>query len=142
MSCLTFLGLAAKAGHLEIGDEACDAAARARKARVILTASNVSENSLKKALRYSENVSIPHFPLPFSKEEIGAIVGRGTPGILAVTDIGMALAFAQKLAGEYPGRYDLQVSALETKARRAAERKAEAHRHDMNKRLGKKKKKK
>ena len=141
MSCLTFLGLAARAGHLEIGDDACDASARAKKARVLLTASDVSENSLKKAIRYSENVSIPHLPLPFTKDEIGAIVGRGTPGMLAVTDIGMALAFARKLAVEYPGKYELQVSALETKAKRAAERRAEARRHDINKRLGKKKKK-
>ena len=137
MSCITFLGLAEKAGHLEIGDESCGMAARAGKAKVLLTASDAARNSLTRAANYAEDAKAPHVSLPFTKEELGAVVGRGTPGMLAVTDIGMASAFLSKLSSEVPGRYEDVAEILSAANKRAMERRKEAAQHKLNKRRGK-----
>ncbi|MGM9521232.1 MAG: L7Ae/L30e/S12e/Gadd45 family ribosomal protein [Oscillospiraceae bacterium] len=139
MSCITFLGLSQKAGYLEIGEESCGIAARARKAKVLLTASDASRNSLVRAKNYSEDAKAPHVVLPFTKDELGAVVGRGLPGMLAITDTGMAAAFVQKLSAEYPGKFDEQAETLRISAERAMQRKKEAQRHKENLRHGKKK---
>ena len=141
MSCITFLGLALKAGKLEIGEESCGIAARAKKAKLILTASDASQNSLTRARNFSEAAKAPHIVLPFTKDELGAVVGRGTPGMIAVTDIGMASAFADKLSAEVPGKYDYTAAELKIASDRAMARKKEAKKHIQNVRTGKKKKK-
>lgn len=139
-TCLTFLGLTVRAGKLEIGDESCGIAARARKARVILTASDASQNSRNRAGNFCQDSKAPHVVLPFTKDELGAVVGRGTPGMLAITDIGMASAFMEKLAAEYPGRYDAHVDLLKAASEKAARRRKETRAHKKNIKLGKKKK--
>lgn len=137
---LTFLGLILKAGKLEIGEESCGIAARAKKARVILTASDASQNSRTRAGNYCQDSNAPHVMLPFAKSELGAVVGRGQPGMLAITDIGMASAFLDKLALECPDRYSEQVSVLKSASERYAQRLKEAQAHKKNIRSGKKKK--
>jgi ribosomal protein L30E len=134
-----FLGLTEKAGYLVIGEESCGMSARGKKAKVILTASDASRNSTVRAKSYAEVSKAPHVELPFSKTELGMIVGRGMPGMLAITDIGMASAFLKKLSAEYPGEYDLACGLLMYSADRASQRKAEAKRHKENIRRGKKK---
>lgn len=137
---LTFLGLTLRAGKLEIGEESCGIAARAKKARVILTASDASQNSRTRAGNYCQDSKAPHVQLPFTKDELGAVVGRGQPGMLAITDIGMAAAFLDKLALEYPDSYSEQVSVLKAASERYARRLKEAQAHKKNIRLGKKRK--
>lgn len=136
---LMFLGLAEKSGRLTIGEESCGISARAKKAKVILTASDASQNSVTRASNYAEDAKAPVVTLPFTKAELGAVLGRGMPGMLAITDIGMASAFLAKLSAEYPDKYDLACGLLKYNADRAAQRKAEAKRHKENIRRGKKK---
>ncbi len=138
MSSLTFLGLCLKAGKLEIGEESCGAAARAKKARLLLSASDAAHGSLMRAQNFAETAKAPHVLLPFTKAELGAAVGRGTPGMLAVTDYGLAAAFTERLASECPGRYDEAAALLQAAAVRALQRKREKQRHAENKRKGKK----
>ncbi len=130
MSCLTFLGLCLRAGHLEIGEESCGAAARAKKARAVLTASDLSHSSLSRAETLASAAGAPLLPLPFTKAELGMAVGRGTPGILAITDVGMASAFAGKLSSEYPGTYDESAQLLSVRAERAEKRRQEKRRQE------------
>ena len=99
---LNFLGLIKKAGKLEIGTESVEAAAASGKAKLILSASDASDNSVKQAKRAACCANIPYIVLPYKKAEIGAMIGRGLPGMLAVTDAGFASALVKKLAADHP----------------------------------------
>jgi ribosomal protein L7Ae-like RNA K-turn-binding protein len=77
---LGLLGIAKKAGRLEIGDESVGSAARAKKARLILTASDASDGLKRRADHYAAEGSTIHLALPFDKYELGSEVGRGLRG--------------------------------------------------------------
>ena len=134
---IKFLGIAKKAGKLEIGEESCGVAARDKKARVILTASDSSDNARRRADYFSTVSAAPHIGIPYTKEQLGREIGRGTPGMLAVTDIGIAASFVSKLASAYPGKYDEAAGRLAEKAEKMALRKREALSHEKNVRMGK-----
>ena len=102
---LGLLGIAKKAGRLEIGDESVSSAARAKKARLILTASDASDGLKRRAGHYAAEGNTMHLTLPFDKYELGSEVGRGAPGMLAITDIGIAASFVGKLANDQPEVY-------------------------------------
>ena len=136
MSALSFLGLARKAGRVEIGEEYIAMAARAGKAKLIATASDAGKNTLTRA----ENAArCPIAALPFTGEELGAALGKGAVSALAITDIHFAHAFAEKLSGERPGFEDIR-AALAEKDEKAMERQEEEKRHRRNVQKGKKKK--
>ena len=120
---LNMLGMAKKAGMLEAGEESVADAVRSGKARLILSAADASERSLRHAKTLSEERNITYMVLPYAKADIGAIVGRGEPGILAITQIGMAAGFAAKLDAAYPGKYTQQLEALTEKSARRSLRK-------------------
>ena len=134
---MSFLGLAMKAGRLEVGEENVGACARAKKAKVILLAQDASENAQHRARNFASagNVSLLH--LPCTKQELGASVGKATPSMAAVTDIEMASAFVDKLAGDNPGKYDDISRELKEKADRAKQRRKEAKSHKKNVKPGK-----
>ena len=121
--CLNLLGLAKKAGCLEIGEESVSVCAERTGARAILSASDASEGSKRKAGFLAEEGSIPHIILPYTKADLSEAVGRGAPGILALTDIGFAASFAAKLA-EMNGEYTEAAQWLALKQKRARERRA------------------
>ena len=120
-NCLGLLGLAKKAGFLEIGDDKVTDAAGLSKARLIMSASDAGPNSVKQAEYLAEAGGSVYIVLPYTKEELGAAVGRGTPGMLAITDVGMAESFVKKL-GAACGGYEEALKALQVKKARAEER--------------------
>lgn len=134
---LRLLGIAKKAGRLEIGEECVGAAARSKKAKVILSASDASDGSKRRAAHFAEAGNIPYIIIPFNKYELGGVVGRGSPGILAITDIGIASSFTARLAAGDPVQYGETAAALKYKATRALQRKNEAKAHERNIRTGK-----
>ena len=138
-AALMFLGLVAKSGRLTIGEESCGIAARGKKAKLILTASDASLNSVTRAKNYADYAGCPCVTLPYQKFELGGMVGRGGPGMLAITDVNMADAFIKKLSAEFPGTYDEAALRLDTAAKRALQRKKEAKKHQDNLKHGKKK---
>ena len=140
MSCLAFLGLTERAGKLVTGEESCGMAARARKTHAILLASDAGRSTCVRGENYAEAGHCPLVRLPYTKDELGAALGRGAVSMAAVTDIGMASAFMDKLSGEGPGTYDAPAAELKVKLHRAMERKKEARRHKENVRRGKSKK--
>lgn len=131
------LGIAKKAGLLEIGDESVEHAARSRKAKAILSASDASESSTRRAKGYAEKSGAIHLTLPFTKEALAAVIGRGSPGMLAILDAGIAAKYVSMLAQEYPDRYGEAASLLANKAERALKRRKEAKAHLKNIRTGK-----
>ena len=132
---LSMAGLALRAGRLEVGDEAASDACREKRCRLLLTACGASENALRRAERCAQEGQCLLLLLPCSKEELGAALGRGSCAMAAVTDLGFALALAEKLAARDPARYGEAVERLRLKAERAAQR-----RQAPRKRPGRKKK--
>ena len=53
-SALHLLGIARKAGRVEVGEEPAGAACRARQARVLLVAADAADNSVRRAARFAE----------------------------------------------------------------------------------------
>ena len=126
---LSLLGLAKKAGRVEVGEEPVGAAARAKKARVILVAQDAGPSSQRRAFLC--------LTLPADKDALGRSLGRSSVAMCAVTDIGFAGAIAKKLAAMDGGKYGAAAAQLDVKAQRAMERRAEQARHEKNLRQGK-----
>ncbi len=131
------LGLAKKAGRLEVGEEPVGAACRARDARLLLLANDAAPNTVRRAAHFSEAGACVMLTLPASKDMLGHAVGRSSCAMLALTDIGFADAVAKRLAALDEAHYGLAAERLALKAQRAAERRREQERHEKNLRMGK-----
>ena len=134
---LNLIGLAKKAGKLEVGEEPVGAAARSKHARLILIASDAAENTRRRAKHFGDAGECICLEIPATKEALGKALGRTSCALLALTDIGFAEAIAKKLA-EGDERFAETAEKLAVKARRAAERRREAEAHERNVRTGKK----
>ena len=116
---LSMIGLAKKAGQVEIGEEPVGSAARAKDARVILVAQDAAAGSVRRAMSFGQTGACLCLTVPFDK--------------------GFAEAIVKKLAALDPERYAPAAQRLEVKALRAAQRRAEQAQHEKNLRRGKKK---
>lgn len=138
---LGMLGLAKKAGRLEVGEEPVGGAARAREARLILVAQDAADNTIRRVRHFADAGQCLWVKVPATKDELGRAVGRTSCAMVAVTDIGFAEAAAKKLA-TVDEAFAETAERLAVKAQRAAERRKEAEAHERNVRMGKKKPKK
>lgn len=93
---LSLLGLARRAGKLKAGFDAAAAAAREKKARLLLAASDVSGKTFKNLCFEGERAGVPAVRLPWTMEETGRACGVKA-GVLAVTDQGFAKALQSRL---------------------------------------------
>ena len=120
---LQILGIANKAGLLAVGGDAVSAAARTGRAKLIISASDVSEGSKRRAVINAKESFTTHIVAPYTKIEIGSMSRRGSPGTLAVLDTGLAARFIKGLAETYPGNYDDEAELLAEEARKLKVRK-------------------
>ena len=134
---LNYLALARKAGRIELGEEPVGAAARAQKARLIVVASDASDHSWRRAKSFVAGTEQQAVRVPFTKEEMGLVIGRSALAIAALTDPAMALALVQSLP--QPEKYGACAEVLTAKVNRLRQRQKEAKAHERNKRFGKKK---
>ena len=135
---LSMLGLAHKAGRVEIGEEPVGSSARAKKARVILVASDAAAGSVRRAMSFANTGSCLCLVIPAQKDELGRALGRTSCAMAAVTDVGFADAIARKLAALDPERFESAAGRIAIKAQRARERRQEQLAHEKNVRMGKK----
>ena len=135
---LSMIGLAKKAGRMEVGEEPVGAAARAKKARVILLASDAAPASQRRAASFAETGACLLLTIPADKEQLGRCLGRTSVAMAAVTDIGFAEAIVRKLSALDAETYGAAAEQLAVKAKRALERRQEQARHEKNLRRGKK----
>ena len=135
---LSMLGLAHKAGKVEIGEEPVGSAARAKKARVIFVADDAAPSTKRRAKSFAETGSCILLPMGAEKDDMGRVLGRTSCAMCAVTEIGFACAIVQKLAATQPETYQAAAEALEIKAKRAAERRREQEQHEKNLKTGRK----
>ena len=94
---LALLGMAKKAGLLAVGSEAAAVAARRGEATLIITASDASDGSVRRAKANAESNDVKYIAVPFTMFELGNIAGRGSPGTIAFLDKGLADGFMEKL---------------------------------------------
>lgn len=114
---LNFLGMCKRAGALLTGEDGVGGAARQGKAFIIMTAADTAHNTLKKAENLAQWNAAVLVSLPWDKDTLGELLGKRVCAILAITDRGLASAFAEKLAAQYPG-YENAVNALKEKSTR------------------------
>ena len=138
-SILHMVGLALKAGRLEVGEEPVGAACRARDCRLILVARDAADNSFRRVRHFADAGQCLWVSVPYTKEELGQAVGRTACAMAAVTDIGFAEAIGRKLAAQDPEKYGITAEKLHVKAERAAQRRKEQQAHERNVRRGGKK---
>lgn len=137
---LHLLGLAKKAGRLEIGEEPVGSACRARQARLVLLAADAAPNTYRRAAHFGEAGNVLWLELPFTKEELGFQLGRSSCAMLALTDAGFAAAVSEKLRARDPEKYEAAASQLKQKADKVLRRQKEQRQHEKNLREGKRKK--
>ena len=102
---LQLLGIAKKAGLVAIGGDATSIAARAGKAKLVLSAADASESAVRRARTNAETGGAVHISVPYTQAELGMITGRGSPGTVAILDAGLAAGFVKGLAETEPDRY-------------------------------------
>jgi len=136
---LSLMGLAKKAGKLELGEEPVGAACRGGKARVVLLASDAAANTVRRAAHFGQAGHVPFLTIPFTKEEIGRMAGRSTCAMTAVTDVGFAAALLSKLAAADPEAYGPAAGQLTVKAEKALQRQKESQAHEKKLLRGKNK---
>ena len=94
---LALLGMAKKAGLLAVGSEAVANAARRGNAKLIISASDASAASVRRAKSNAQQGGIRHMIVPFTMFELGTTAGRGSPGTIAFLDKGLADGFVKRL---------------------------------------------
>ena len=133
---LSVLALARKGGIAELGEEPVGGAARGGKAYVILVAKDASDHTWRRAMSFAAGTEQQCVRLPWTKDQLGAAIGRDTLAIAAITDVQMALALVAALPQEESNKPALEV--LTAKAAKAKQRQQEAKAHRRNLRRGKK----
>ena len=134
---LHLLGLAKKAGRLEIGEEPVGALCRARHARLILLASDAAPNTRRRCAHFGEIGNVLWLELPATKAELGFCLGRTSCAMLALSDAGFAASIVEKLSARDPEHYGPAAQQLRTKADRMLQRQREKRQHEKNLRQGK-----
>ena len=120
---LQLLGMAKKAGLLAIGGESVSAAAWSGKAAAIISASDASQGSIRRARENAKCCGVVHIVVPYTKFEFGNAAGRGSPGTLAILDAGLAAGFIGRLAESEPERYGEMAEVIAKSAGRIDVRK-------------------
>ena len=133
---LNYLALAKKGRLVELGEEPVGAVARAVKARLVVVASDASDHTWRRAKSFVAGTEQQCIRVPFTKEEMGFVVGRTSLAIAAFTDAALALAFVKALPNAE--KFAEVIANLDTKAQKLRQRKDEAKAHQRNVRKGKK----
>lgn len=134
---LNLLGLMRKANAIAVGETNTGGAVRAGKAKLLLLASDASDNAQSRARGFTHGRDVVTVTLPFTKDEIAAHVGVSGCAMAAITDIGFANAFMKSLAAAVPEGYDESTAEIQRRFEKADRRKKEAAAHEKNKRIGK-----
>ena len=134
---LNYLALARKAGLAELGEEPVGAITRSGKGYLVIVASDASDHTWRRAKSFVAGTDQQCVKVPFTKDEMGFVVGRTSLAIAAITDAAMAASLVKALPDV--AKHGQALAALEEKAAKLKQRKSEAKAHQRNVRFGKKK---
>ena len=96
---LSFLGICRRAGKLVIGNDPLREAVETGKAFLVLVASDISENTLKKVNATVNASDVPCYKADRTKDELSFSLGK-TCAVLAVIDKGFADKFSELIEAE------------------------------------------
>ena len=133
---LNYLSLARKAGRIELGEEPVGAAARAKKARLIMVACDAGDHSWRRAKSFVAGTEQLCMKVPFTKDQMGEAIGRTSLAMAAFTDPALALAFVKALGD--PEKYKEALESLDRRTKRIRQRQQEEKNHQRNLRQGRK----
>ncbi len=133
---LNLLGLMRRANAIVPGEDKAGDTVKAGKAKLLLLASDASENALRRIGHLTEGRRVLTVPLPFDRGELGAALGLGSCAMAAVTDLGFANALTELLAKQRPEEYGALAEETARRLEKARRRKAEKT-GQRNKRIGK-----
>ena len=134
---LNYLSLARKGGMAELGEEPVGAITRAGKGYLVVVASDASDHTWRRAKSFVAGTEQQCVRLPFTKDELGFVVGRTSLAIAAITDAALALALVKALPETPYTKSAMEV--LDLKCQKLRQRQKEAKAHKRNVRMGKKK---
>ena len=134
---LNYLSLARKGGMAELGEEPVGAITRAGKGYLVVVASDASDHTWRRAKSFVAGTEQQCVRLPFTKDELGFVVGRTSLAIAAITDAALALALVKALPETLSTKSAMEV--LDLKCQKLRQRQKEAKAHKRNVRMGKKK---
>lgn len=96
---LSFLGLCRRAGKLVIGNDPVKESIDTDKALLVITASDISQNTLKKIKPLIDESKVPYYTVSRTKDEISFSLGKAC-AILSVTDKGFADKLTELIEAE------------------------------------------
>ena len=134
---LNYLALAKRGRLVELGEEPVGAITRTGKGYLVVVASDASDHTWRRAKSFVAGTEQQCLRVPFTKEELGFVVGRTSLAIAAFTDVSLALAFVKALPDQEKVKKEAEI--LEAKSTKMRQRKKEADAHKRNVRFGKKK---
>ena len=134
---LNYLALAKRGRLVELGEEPVGAITRTGKGYLVVVAKDASDHTWRRAKSFVAGTEQQCLSVPFTKEELGFVVGRTSLAIAAFTDVSLALAFVKALPDQEKVKKELEF--LEAKSKKMRQRKKEADAHKKNVRFGKKK---
>ena len=134
---LNYLALAKRGRLVELGEEPVGAITRTGKGYLVVVAKDASDHTWRRAKSFVAGTDQQCLKVPFTKEELGFVVGRTSLAIAAFTDVAMALAFVKGLPDQEKVKKEAEI--LEAKSKKMRQRKKEADAHKKNVRFGKKK---
>ena len=134
---LNYLALAKRGRLIELGEEPVGAITRTGKGYLVVVASDASDHTWRRAKSFVAGTEQQCLSVPFTKEELGFVVGRTSLAIAAFTDVSLALAFVKGLPDQEKVKKEAEI--LEAKSTKMRQRKKEADAHKKNVRFGKKK---
>lgn len=97
---LGVIGLAARARGVVIGTNQVLEAIRNKKAKLVLIASDVSDNTRKTLTDKSAYYSVRAEQTDITTEELGRAVGHSNTAAIAFTDANFVIAFEKSLSGD------------------------------------------
>lgn len=93
---LSLLGIAAKSGSVASGEFSTEKAVKDGKARLVIVASDASENTQKMFRNMTEFYKVPMYVYA-DKDTLGHCIGKEFRASLAVTNAGLARSIEDKL---------------------------------------------
>ena len=134
---LNYLALAKRGRLVELGEEPVGAVTRTGKGYLVVVAKDASDHTWRRAKSFVAGTEQQCLSVPFTKEELGLVVGINSLSIAAFTDVALALAFVKALPDQEKVKKEAEF--LEAKSKKMRQRKKEADAHKKNVRFGKKK---
>lgn len=97
---LTLLGFASKAGKLSFGADCATESIRYQKAKLVISAEDLSPKSLKEITFHAEKNNIKVFSLKgVSKEDLSRAIGRRC-GVVSVNEKGFAESLKEEILND------------------------------------------